>query len=62
MRKQTREDLRIIYNEENSLQGNINRMCVTDNMDELVKMKDFAIYRIERIFNINYNRLTESEK
>lgn len=62
MRKQTKEDLRIVYDEKDMLQGNINRMCVTDNMIELLRMKKFAIYRIERIYEVNYKRLTESEE
>ena len=61
MRKQTNDDLRIIYNEKDMLEGNINRMCVTDDMDELLSMKNFAMKRIERIFQVNYERLTESE-
>lgn len=62
MRKQTNNDLRTIYNEKDMLEGNINRMCVTDDMDELLSMKNFAMKRIERIFQVNYERLTaESE-
>lgn len=59
MRKQTNDDLRIIYNEKDMLEGNINRMCVTDDMDELLSMKNFAMKRIERIFQVNYERLTD---
>lgn len=62
MRKQTEEDLRIIYEEEDALKGNINRMCVTDNMYELMIMSHEAIRRIERISRINFSRLAEDEK
>lgn len=61
MRKQTNNDLRTIHIEKDMLEGNINRMCVTDDMNELLSMKNFAIRRIERIFQVNYERLTESE-
>lgn len=61
MRKQTNNDLRTIHTEKDMLEGNINRMCVTDDMNELLSMKNFAIRRIEHIFQVNYERLTESE-
>lgn len=61
MRKQTNEDLSIIREQKDMLNGNINRMCVTDSLQELVEQKNFAEFRIGRIFAVNYNRLTESE-
>lgn len=62
MRKQTKEDLAEIREQEEMLKGNINRMCVTDSLQELVEQKNFAEFRIARILNINYNRLRESEE
>lgn len=35
------------------LQGNINRLCVSDDLDELSKMKEFAIKRINEIYIYN---------
>ena len=61
MRKQTREDLQKIQIEEDMLKGNINRMCVTDDLDELESMAEYAIDRIKKIWRINYERLTENE-
>ena len=61
MRKQTKEDLAEIREQEELLKGNINRMCVTDSLQELVEQKNFAEFRIGRIMAVNYNRLTESE-
>ena len=59
MRKQTKEDLQKIQIEEDMLKGNINRMCVTDDWDELESMTKFAIERVKKIALINYDRLAE---
>ena len=61
MRKQTTEDLRKIRNQEDMLRGNINRMCVTDDLAELDTMALHAIERIRLIQKINYERLTEND-
>ena len=61
MRKQTQEDLNKIYHQEDMLKGNINRMCVTDNITELYRMAHFAYRRITAILEINEDRLTEEE-
>lgn len=50
-----------LYLETKSLEGNINRMCVTDNAEELEKMKAWAISRIERIFQFNSQRILEKQ-
>lgn len=50
-----------LYLECDLLQGNINRMCVTNNFDELDKMELVARDRIQKIFDYNFNRLTEME-
>lgn len=61
MRKQTSDDLKKIYNEEELLKGNISRMCTTDKLSELNTMAHHAIERIKIIQKINYARLTEDE-
>lgn len=59
MRKQTQDDLKKIDEQRDLLKGNINRMCVTKDMEELQEMYDYAKYRIDNIFHVNYDRLTE---
>ncbi len=44
--KTTRE---LMDHEHDSLKGNINRMFLTDNIEELRKMKDYAIQRLTQI-------------
>ena len=61
MRKQTTEDLQMIQIEEDMLKGNICRMCVTDDLEELNSMAIFAMKRIQKIFDINLARLTEEK-
>ena len=61
MRKQTPKDLKDIYNCEDMLKGCICRMCVTDNMSELNERTLAAIRWIEKIREINYDRLIEDE-
>ncbi len=61
MRKQTIDDLRTIHNEKDMLEGNINRMCVTDDYKELESMRDVAIRRIEHIYKVNFMRLIEED-
>ena len=59
MRKQTQQDLKNIYDCEDMLKGCICRMCVTDSMAELNERTLSAIRWIEKIREINYDRLTE---
>ena len=61
MRKQTQDDLNKIYEQIDLLKGNINRMCVTDDMMELQRMFDLARIRLNNIHSINFKRLTEGE-
>ena len=44
------------------LQGNINRMCVTDSRDELRSMYAWANIRLNEIFRLNEERLKEVEE
>lgn len=46
-----------LYNETDMLQGNINRMCVTDDVKELISMFKVVSKRIDKIFELNYERL-----
>lgn len=39
------------------LKGNINRMCVTDDRQELYIMYSFAKKRIDNLFNYNLKRI-----
>ena len=54
----TPTELRIkINNEYDLLQGNMNRMCVTDNIEELERMVYFAMRRIHQLEDLNRERL-----
>ena len=44
------------------LQGNLNRMCVTDSKDELLQMYAYANIRLNTIFTENNNRIIEQKK
>lgn len=41
------------------LEGNINRMCVTDDLKELNSMFEFASRRLDAIFHYNLKRFNE---
>lgn len=61
MGKLTQDDLKKIDEQMDLLKGNINRMCVTDSLEELRDMDRWAKARINQIVAINYRRLTETE-
>ena len=46
-----------INNEYDLLRGNMNRMCVTDDFDELERMVYFAMRRIHQLEDLNRERL-----
>ena len=46
-----------ISNEYDLLRGNMNRMCVTDDFDELERMVYFAMRRIHQLEDLNRERL-----
>lgn len=48
-----------IYVETELLNGNVNRMCVTDNMNELEEMRMVAKHRIDKIYHMNKSRLED---
>lgn len=47
-----------LENEIRMLQGSINRMCITDDVEELEIMKEWAIKRIDAIHSFNLERLS----
>lgn len=55
----TDNELDRISVEKDMIQGNINRMCVTDDIDELIKMYGYANSRIDKIFNICIHKFTD---
>ena len=62
MRYLTEQERRRIENECDMLKGNINRMCVTDDIKELYKQADFAVRRIFKIENIAVSRFADQNK
>lgn len=54
----SREEL---YAELDMLQGNINRICVSDNKTEISSMYQFALARLEEIMKYNMMRVIRSE-
>ena len=62
MRYLTEQERQLIENECDMLKGNINRMCVTDDIKELYKQADFAVRRIFKIENITMSRFTDQNK
>lgn len=59
MRYLTTEERKCIENECDMLKGNINRMCVADDIRELYKQADFARHRLQKIENIAKSRFTD---
>ena len=46
--------------ETHMLKGNVNRMFLTDEVAELVKMYEFAQKRLEKIYEYHYGRLNNN--
>lgn len=44
------------------LRGNINRICVSDNVEEISQMYHFALTRLEEIMKYNVRRVVERKK
>ena len=55
----TEQERKFIENEFDMLKGNINRMCVTDDIKELYRQADFVVHRILKIENIAKSRFTD---
>lgn len=62
MRDLTDNDLQKIHIEKDMLRGNLNRMCITDDIEEFMKMQTVAISRLNNIFKICAERLTEESE
>lgn len=62
MRYLTPQERQRIENECDMLKGNINRMCVTDDIKEIYKQADFAVRRIFKIENIAISRFADQVK
>ena len=62
MRRLTKDELQRIQIEEDMLKGNINRMCVTDDLKEMEAMRTWALSRVKRIYDINSERFDEVAK
>lgn len=58
----TSEELNKINIEQDMLKGNINRMCVSDDDNELRRMYFYAQLRIKNIFNICMNKYIDEER
>lgn len=56
------DELKTIRNEEDMLKGNVNRMCTSDNSEELIDMYGHALLRLRRIYNICWDKfLSQNE-
>lgn len=44
------------------LRGNINRICVSDDVEEISQMYHFALTRLEEIMKYNVRRVVERKK
>lgn len=62
MRYLTEQERQRIENECDMLKGNINRMCVTDDIEELYKQSDFARHRILKIEKLAKSRFADQNK
>lgn len=58
----TDKELDRIRHEKDMLKGNINRMCVCDDTDELIKMYHYANLRIKTIHDICLNRFIDDKE
>lgn len=54
-------DRKILKQELDMLQGNINRMCVTSDEEELISMQQWAKRRIDNIYLWNRQRIRDAE-
>lgn len=44
------------------LRGNINRICVSDDVEEISQMYHYALTRLEEIMKYNVRRVVERKK
>lgn len=60
-RRQTMNSRQTIINLGYTIEGEINRICVTDNLEELNNMYSYAKRNLERLINIRYMELRNKE-
>lgn len=53
---------RMMYNECDMLKGCVNRMFITDNQEELPRMRDSAKLRIDHLFELGMERLGKEKE
>lgn len=53
-------DINIVDELKDFLSEHINRMCVTDDVEELNNMRKWSNYCVEKIFDFNYKRLNKN--
>mgnify|MGYP001025873739 CR=1 FL=1 len=53
-------ELQETRNEYDMLKGNVNRMFLTEEVAELVKMYEYAQKRLEKIYEYHYERLNNN--
>lgn len=58
----TADELNRIRDEEDMLKGNINRMCVCDDIKELEDMYSWATKRLFRIYRINLDKFIDDKE
>ena len=44
------------------LRGNINRICVSDNVEEISQMYHYGLMRLEELMKYNVRRVVERKK
>lgn len=52
----------LIKHELDMLNGNINRICITKDVDEIEKMYEVALFRLEKIKDFRIRRINAIEK
>lgn len=53
-------DINIVDELKDLLNEHINRMCVTDDVEELMNMRKWSVYCVEKIFDFNYKKLNKN--
>lgn len=55
-------DIKRMHNEYDMLEGCVNRMFITDDQEELPRMRDSAKLRIDRLFELGMERLDKQKE
>lgn len=61
MKKLNRKRLQLIYNTRDLFDGCLNRLTVTNDLNEFAKLCGFANSYLSKIMKLNYERLQEEE-